>query len=87
MPIYNDNQRNANRLPAYHRLDLSATLTPVKNNNRDLQAEWVFGIYNIYNRKNAASIAFSRNTETSANEAIKTSIFGIVPSITYNFKF
>ena len=87
VPIYNDNQRNANRLPAYHRLDLSATLTPVKNNNRDLQAEWVFGIYNIYNRKNAASIAFSRNTETSANEAIKTSIFGIVPSVTYNFKF
>ena len=87
VPIYNDNQRNANRLPTYHRLDLSATLTPVKNNNRDLQAEWVFGIYNIYNRKNAASIAFSRNTETSANEALKTSIFGIVPSITYNFKF
>ena len=87
VPIYNDNQRNANRLPTYHRLDLSATLTPVKNNNRDLQSEWVFGIYNIYNRKNAASIAFSRNTETSANEAIKTSIFGIVPSITYNFKF
>ena len=87
VPIYNDNQRNANRLPTYHRLDLSATLTPVKNNNRDLQAEWVFGIYNIYNRKNAASIAFSRNTETSANEAIKTSIFGIVPSVTYNFKF
>jgi hypothetical protein len=87
VPIYNDNQRNANRLPTYHRLDLSATLTPVKNNNRDLQAEWVFGLYNIYNRKNAASIAFSRNTETSTNEAIKTSIFGIVPSITYNFKF
>ena len=87
VPIYNDNLRNADRLPTYHRLDLSATLTPTKNNNRNLQAEWVFGIYNIYNRKNAASIAFSRNTETSTNEAIKTSIFGIVPSITYNFKF
>ena len=87
VPIYNDNLRNADRLPTYHRLDLSATLTPTKNNNRNFQAEWVFGIYNIYNRKNAASIAFSRNTETSTNEAIKTSIFGIVPSITYNFKF
>jgi hypothetical protein len=87
VPIYNDNQRNADRLPTYHRLDLSATVTPFKNNNRDFQGEWVFGLYNIYNRKNAASIAFSRNTETSANEAIKTSIFGIVPSVTYNFKF
>lgn len=87
VPIYNDNLRNTDRLPTYHRLDLSATLTPTKNNYKDIQAEWVFGIYNIYNRKNAASIAFSRNTETSTNEAIKTSIFGIVPSITYNFKF
>jgi len=87
VPIYNDNLRNADRLPAYHRLDLSATLTPMKNNIRDWQGEWVFGIYNIYNRKNAASIAFSRNAETSSNEAIKTSIFGIVPSVTYNFKF
>ena len=87
VPIYNDNLRNADRLPAYHRLDLSATLTPMKNNIRDWQGEWVFGIYNIYNRKNAASIAFSRNADTSSNEAIKTSIFGIVPSVTYNFKF
>ena len=87
VPIYNDNLRNAYRLPAYHRLDLSATLTPMKNNIKDWQGEWVFGIYNIYNRKNAASIAFSRNAETSSNEAIKTSIFGIVPSVTYNFKF
>ena len=51
VPIYNDNLRNADRLPAYHRLDLSATLTPMKNNIRDWQGEWVFGIYNIYNRK------------------------------------
>jgi hypothetical protein len=87
VPIYNDNLRNADRLPTYHRLDLSATLTPTKNNIRDWQGEWVFGIYNIYNRKNAASIAFSRNVETSVNEATKTSIFGIVPSVTYNFKF
>ena len=87
VPIYNDNLRNADRLPAYHRLDLSATLTPIKNNKKRWQGEWVFGIYNAYNRKNAASIAFSRNTETSTNEAIKTSIFGLVPSVTHNFKF
>ena len=87
VPIYNDNLRNADRLPAYHRLDLSATLTPIKNNKKRWQGEWVFGIYNVYNRKNAASIAFSRNTETSTNEAIKTSIFGLVPSVTHNFKF
>nr|WP_295924076.1 TonB-dependent receptor [uncultured Dyadobacter sp.] len=80
-------ERNANRLPAYHRLDLSATLTPQKNKNRKWQAEWVFGIYNAYNRKNTASIAFAQNQKTGVTEATRTSIFGIVPSVTYNFNF
>ena len=79
--------RNANRLPAYHHLDLSATLTSRKNKNRKWQAEWVFSIYNVYGRKNAASIGFGQNPENGLNEATKTSIFGIVPAITYNFKF
>ena len=87
VPIYDDNRRNADRLPSYNRLDISATLTPRKNKNRKWQGEWVFGIYNVYNRKNAASISFSQNRETFKNEAVKTSIFGIVPSVTYNFKF
>lgn len=85
IPIYGD--RNNQRLPSYNRLDISATLTPKKNKNRKLQAQWVFGIYNVYNRKNAASINFSRNEDTGNNEALRTSIFGIVPSVTYNFKF
>jgi len=87
VPIYDDNRRNADRLPAYHRLDISATLTPEKNKNRRWQSEWVFGIYNLYGRQNAASINFSQNRETFRNEAVQTSIFGLVPSVTYNFKF
>ncbi len=87
VPIFDDNRRNADRLPAYHRLDVSATLTPTKNNNRKWQGEWVFGIYNVYGRQNAASLAFRQNQETNRNEALQTSIFGLVPSITYNFKF
>jgi hypothetical protein len=79
--------RNSERLPSYNRLDISATLKPRKNKNRKLQSEWVFSIYNIYNRKNAASITFEKNDDTGQNEAIKTSIFGILPSVTYNFKF
>ncbi len=86
VPVF-DGSRNNQRLPAYHRLDISATLTPRKNKNRKWQGEWVFSIYNLYNRKNAASITFGENTESGTNEAIKTSIFGIVPAITYNFKF
>ena len=79
--------RNANRLPAYHRVDVSVTLKPRKNANRKWKAEWVFGIYNLYNRRNAASISFQQNFDTGRNEATRTAIFGIVPSVTYNFKF
>ena len=79
--------RNENRLPTYHRLDLSATLNPNKNKDRNWQGEWVFGIYNVYSRKNAASISFRQNQDSGNNEAVRLSIFGVVPSVTYNFKF
>lgn len=79
--------RNENRLPTYHRLDISATLIPSKNKKRNWQGEWVFGIYNLYSRKNAASISFRQNQDSGNNEAVRLSIFGIVPSVTYNFKF
>ncbi|NKI25979.1 TonB-dependent receptor [Arenibacter sp. 6A1] len=85
IPIYGN--RNETRLPNYHRLDLSATLTPRKNEGRRWKTEWVFSIYNLYNRRNAASINFSQNEDTKMNEAVRTSIFGLVPSVTYNFKF
>ena len=79
--------RNENRLPTYHHLDISATLTPRKNNNRNWKGEWVFSIYNLYNRKNAAAINFRQNSDTGNNEAVKTSIFGMVPAVSYNFKY
>ncbi|WP_136667092.1 TonB-dependent receptor [Flavobacterium sp. H122] len=85
VPSYNS--RNENRLPAYHHLDISATLIPRKNKSRKWQAEWVFSIYNVYSRQNATSFNFRQNDETGVNEAVKLSIFGIVPSASYNFKF
>ncbi len=80
-------ERNSNNLPTYHRLDISATLTPKSNEGKKIQGEWVFGIYNLYNRRNAASINFRQNQDSGNNEAVRLSIFGIVPSVTYNFKF
>ena len=79
--------RNEQRLPDYHRLDLSATYTPKRKTNATYQSEWVFSIYNVYNRQNAASINFRQNADTGVNEAVRTSIFGLVPAVTYNFKF
>ena len=80
-------QRNVNRLPIYHHLDLSATYTPKPQKKKSWQTEWVFSIYNIYNRQNAASISFRQNQDTGANEAVRFSVFGIVPAVSYNFKF
>ncbi len=85
IPFYGP--RNEERLPAYHRLDISATLTPRKNARKKVKSEWVFSIYNAYNRMNAASINFSENEDNGRNEATRTSIFGIIPAVTYNFKF
>ncbi|WP_255444088.1 TonB-dependent receptor [Robiginitalea sp. SC105] len=79
--------RNQERLPAYHRLDISATLRPRRSREKKVRGEWIFSVYNVYNRMNAASINFRQNQDTGRNEAVRTSIFGIVPSVTYNFSF
>ncbi|MBP6128059.1 carboxypeptidase-like regulatory domain-containing protein [Flavobacterium sp.] len=85
VPVYSN--RNQDNLPAYHRIDVSATLNPTKNKGRKWQGEWVFSVYNLYGRKNAASINFRQNQDSGLNEAVRLSIFGMVPSVTYNFKF
>ena len=79
--------RNEDNLPLYHHLDISATLTPKQSETKKWKGEWVFSIYNLYGRKNAASISFRQNQDTGNNEALRLSIFGLVPSVSYNFKF
>lgn len=80
-------ERNGYRMPNYHRLDLSASYDPKIKNKRFL-GSWTFGLYNVYNRKNAYIIDF-RDKEGSSNatEAYKVALFGIIPSVTWNFKF
>lgn len=85
VPVYE--ARNSSRLSAFHRIDFSATWTPKPESTKRWKGEWVFSIYNVYNRKNAASVSFRENTDTGQNEAVRLSIFGIIPSVTYNFKF
>ncbi len=79
--------RNSSRLPSYHRLDVSVNYNPKPDSEKRLKGEWVFGIYNVYNRRNAASITFRENRMSGTNEAVRLAIFGIVPSVSYNFKF
>lgn len=86
IPIYS--KRNAERMPDYHRLDLSLTLLGKEKPGRKWQGEWVFSVYNAYGRKNAWSIYFEQDENNSyQTKAMKTYLFSAVPSITYNFKF
>lgn len=84
MFYYSD--RNANRMPAYHRLDLGATWT--SNKRKNFESSWNFSIYNAYGRENAYIINFrdSKNDPTKT-EAVQTTLFKMIPSVTYNFKF
>ncbi|WP_255416051.1 TonB-dependent receptor [Reichenbachiella sp. MSK19-1] len=86
VPVYSE--RNGERLPDYHRLDASVTLKSKKNDNRRFQSEWVFSVYNLYNRKNAFTISFKQEADNpTVTYAEKSAIFGIIPSLTYNVRF
>jgi hypothetical protein len=89
VPHNTDNSRNNYRVPAYHRLDVSATLKPHKKPGRRWEGEWVFSIYNLYARRNPYTVYFRQNEDNpSKTEAVRLSVFGsMLPSVTYNFKF
>ena len=78
--------RNASRMPYTSRLDVSATLKAKET--KKYQSSWSFGLYNALNRKNPYSIQFrDKKSDPNQTEAVQTSLFGIIPSVTYNFKF
>jgi hypothetical protein len=86
MVMYQYGKRNADRMPATHRLDLSATYE--KPAKRRFQSSWSFGLYNAYGRRNPYTITFKENKDNPQKiDAIQTSLFQWVPSVTYNFKF
>jgi len=86
--------RNNYRLPAYHRLDVAATLKSVPKERKskifkNYSWELVIAVYNLYNRKNAFAILPRQNPDDPMiSEAVRFSIFGsFIPAVTYNFKF
>jgi len=81
---------NGFRIPAYHRLDLSATYTPQHAKPHRWQGSWTFSVYNAYNRKNPYFLYV--NNTGNVTSGIKIAVYEvyilpILPSITYNFKF
>ncbi|MEO5650566.1 MAG: TonB-dependent receptor [Ginsengibacter sp.] len=84
--VYYYTNRNKYRMPAYHRLDLGATLQLRKK--KKWNSELAFSLYNAYGRENAYTITFRDNKEDPRKtEAVQTSLFRWIPSISYNFKF
>jgi hypothetical protein len=78
--------RNGSRLPTYNRLDLGATKQLKKT--KKYSSELTFSLYNAYGNRNAYRIFFRDNKDDpNRTEAVKTTLFTYVPSITYNFKF
>jgi hypothetical protein len=79
-------ERNADRLPDYHRLDVSLTWEPgVNKENKRFKSSWNFSVFNVYGRVNPISVNFSEK-EGRPN----TSFFyipGPIPSVTWNFNF
>jgi hypothetical protein len=79
-------ERNGYRMPAYHRMDVAATMLGKKR--KRFESSWTFSIYNLYGRENAYSIEFQNDpNDPSKTQAVQYSLFRFVPSVTYNFKF
>ncbi len=89
--IPNYSSRNNERLPDYHRIDLSATLKNRTKPGKKWSSSWTFSVYNVYARKNAFSIFFRPDEDSNnafSTKATQLSILGSVfPAISYNFEF
>jgi len=79
-------ERNGYRMPAYHRLDVAATLQAKKTPR--FESSWTFSVYNLYGRENAYSIIFQNDpADLTKTQALQYALFRFIPSVTYNFKF
>ncbi len=83
--------RNSFRMPPYHRLDLSLNWIPKQKKEKRWKSSWNFSVYNAYNRKNPYYIYFETKGNISEGymeiRAKQVSLFPVLPSVTYNFKF
>lgn len=91
IPTQEFSKVNQYRLAPYHRMDMSATYTPVPKKIRKVKSSWVFGVYNIYSRLNPYFVYFDQQGSpydgSLTVEARQVSLFPILPSVTWNFKF
>ncbi len=75
--------KNNIRMPHYHRLDIAVNFTKQKKRG---ERTWSIGIYNVYNRKNAYFMYYQEDHK-GINHFYKFTLFPILPSFSYSFKF
>lgn len=83
VPLYSD--RNAERMPDYHRMDFAVNINPKEN--KKFKSYWKIGIYNIYARQNPLGYNFEYNAHDSSLHVYQFNFITIMPSISYSFKF
>lgn len=84
LPYYTE--RNGYRMPSYHRLDVGATF--YFKEREKFEHNLNLSIYNAYNRENAYTISFEEDpNDPTKTQAVQTTLFKMIPSITYNFNF
>jgi len=85
LALYSD--RNSDRLPNYHRLDLSLILNGKNHGKRRVYGDWNFSIYNAYGNKNAWAVFYEKDDQTLQMKAKMLYLFSIVPSVSYSLHF
>lgn len=90
-PVQQYGARNSARLPDYHRIDLSATYTPKPDATGRFASSWNFSVYNAYSRQNPFFVYYALDSDPNAGtataSAFQVSLFPIIPSVTWNFRW
>lgn len=88
IPEIQDFERNNFRMPNYHRLDLSANFHKQKKHGI---RTWNISVYNVYNHNNPfvvyADYHWDQATDSEKKVLMQASLFPIIPSVSYSYKF
>jgi len=87
--VQNFSDRNAIRLPAYHRVDIAFSRKPLEK--KKLQSTWTFSVYNLYNRLNPFFIYYDLQWDYEKNllstRTRQIALLPVLPSITWTARF
>jgi hypothetical protein len=86
IPIVNYSDRNMERIPDYHRLDIGLVIEGSHKRKKIIDGSWIISVYNVYARKNVYSV-FYKTSDTGIQVPYQLSIIGtVLPSISYRFR-